>query len=462
VPRSKVHSTSLILPTVYEVFTPTSRAKLNFVPRPAVNDHLVAALRTPGKQVIVYGETGSGKSTLLEKKLEELYEAQITTRCHAISTFDQLLLSAFDQLDAFYKAEEAAGRDSRLSAGLTAELIGIRASHEASRSSQSEVTHRRLVPPQLTPQRLGELLGALRLCWVLEDFHKVSPNEKTMLSQTLKIFSDLSGEYPALKVIAIGATDTARQVVEYDAEMRHRVAEIFVPLMDEDELSGIIHGGQVLLNVNMTALRETFVRYSMGVASVCHQLALNACLNEGVMTRSDTGFLFAYSHVEPALKRWVTESSDSLKATFERALRRHKVRKFDNTRLILRALARGPLSGLLHGEILKLIRQEAREYPAGNLSLYLRQLMDEERGSLILSTPEGRFRFVDPLHHTFAQASLLTPEERQPKDKFTRLATRQLFKWLENDRPITGRFSIGPIFLDDVAPNDVDDSSPDS
>ena len=48
-----------------DVFTPTTPAKFAFVERQALNDQLVDALRTPGKQVVVYGPSGSGKTTLL-------------------------------------------------------------------------------------------------------------------------------------------------------------------------------------------------------------------------------------------------------------------------------------------------------------------------------------------------------------------------------------------------------------
>src|SRR6201999_2025803 len=59
--------------SVYQVFTPTTQARVNYVDRPEINDQFVDAVQTPGKQLIIYGESGSGKSTLLANKLEELY-----------------------------------------------------------------------------------------------------------------------------------------------------------------------------------------------------------------------------------------------------------------------------------------------------------------------------------------------------------------------------------------------------
>src|SRR5690606_6742915 len=102
----------------------------------------------------------------------------------------------------------------------------------------------RALPPQLTPQALGKFLGAAGACWVLEDFHKIEESQKEHLSQLMKVFVDMADEFPDLKIIAIGAVDTARQVVQYDDEMKNRVAEIPVSLMHPDEIKAIIKKGE--------------------------------------------------------------------------------------------------------------------------------------------------------------------------------------------------------------------------
>jgi GTPase SAR1 family protein len=213
--------------TVYSVFTPTTQAKVNFVPRKAVNDQLVDALRTPGKQLVVYGESGSGKSTLLQRKLDE---SHITTRYSSTTTFEQLLLDALDQLNAYFVENASTIRTKGVSAGLVADFTRIRASIDSSRSQGRTQTTKRIIPPQLTPQRLGQFMGAQELCWVIEDFHKVPEEQKRPLAQSLKIFSDLAGEFSLVKIIAIGATDTAREVVRYEREMAHRVFPSFSSL----------------------------------------------------------------------------------------------------------------------------------------------------------------------------------------------------------------------------------------
>lgn len=429
--------------TVYDVFTPTTQAQLNFVPREAVNDQLVDALLTPGKQLIVYGESGSGKSTLLLKKLSETGIGHITTRCTMATTYDSLVLDAFDQLNPYYTKERSTKKGRSISPSLAAQFAVVKAEINASVSRETGETQARILPPQLTAQRLGDFLGPQGMCWVVEDFHKMRPEEKLPFSQSLKVFCDMSTKYSDLKTICIGATGTARQVVEYDSEMRGRVAEIQVPLMTNAELAEIITNGQKLLNIDLSALAQDIVQYSVGVPSVCHQLSLNACIEKEVFTVQRKALLFTANDLKPAVEHYVRDSSDTLKASFDKALRRHKVKKFDNCRLILTALAKGPLEGLLYNEILTEIRTTVLDYPAGNLTLYLHQLMQDERGNILKCGSDKKYRFADPLYHTFAQLTLLEPGQpgtnvwKSPISRFAADSLVQLIRTSEDqDHPI--------------------------
>ena len=391
---------------VFDVFTPTTQATLNFVERPGINDQLVDALRTPGKQIVVYGETGSGKSTLLQNKLAQLYESHIVTQCHAMMTFDQILLDAFDQLAPFYAETLERSKGKSMQASLSADFMNIQAGLDATRTQSSSESDRRVLPPQLTPQRLGEFMGERGLCWVIEDFHKVAADQKKLLAQSLKVFCDLARRYRDVKIITIGATDTAREVIEFDPEMSNRVAEILVPLMTDEEIDSIIQGGERLLNVDFGVTRKLIMAYSVGVGSICHQLALNCCIEGEVVGKLPKLIEITASDLQVALQKYIQDSSDTLKGRFENALMRKHVKKYDNCRLILKALANGPLDGMLFSELLTIIRTEHANYPAGNLTTYLRLLQHADRGALIRLSGSGRYCFMDPFHHLFAHLTL--------------------------------------------------------
>ena len=109
------------------VFTPTSPARINFVEREGLNERLVDALETPGRQVVVYGESGSGKTTLLQNKLEQLYACHIKTACLSTTTFEQLLVSAIDKLEPFYVSQRQSTKAQTVSASLRARARVTRA-----------------------------------------------------------------------------------------------------------------------------------------------------------------------------------------------------------------------------------------------------------------------------------------------------------------------------------------------
>jgi hypothetical protein len=390
---------------VYDVFTPSTQARLNFVDRPSINSQLMDAIYTAGKQLIVYGESGCGKSTLLTNKLADAYPAYITTRCSQATTYEQLLLDAFDQLDPFYTQGRSRNRNKGISPSLQAAFISVSASLSKTEGEQQN----RALPPQLTAQRLAEFLGAKSMCWVVEDFHKMPSQEKAPFAESLKIFSDVSTQYPDVMVIAIGATATAREVVAYDPEMRNRVSELHVPPMAAEELTRIISNGQDLLNVNLSAITPGIVENSLGMPSVCHQLALNTCLERGVVTTQKVRLAFTWRDLEPALKRYVNDSSDTIQAKLFRALGRRVLGKYDNCKIILAALASGPLEGMTLDEILSKIREDYKDYPEKNLRRYLRELARDERGQLVKLAEDGKWRFIDFMYHTLVRAMLTKP-----------------------------------------------------
>ncbi|KAB8140306.1 AAA family ATPase [Chloroflexia bacterium SDU3-3] len=400
---------------VTDVFTPTRPARATFVERDVINDKLVSALQTPGKQIVVYGHSGSGKTTLLVNKLHQLYENHITTRCISDMTFDQMIINAFDQLNTFFETEQVKSKSAQISSSIQAEYFVIRSQIGSQIDEQTQTKQQRILPPQLTPQTLAKLLGKSKCCWVLEDFHKINSIQKKNLSQVMKLFMDMSDEYPTLKIIAIGAVDTARQVIEYDPEMRNRVSEIYVPLMSEYEIRQIITKGEDLLNFLVDdQVKSGITNYSNGVASVCHQLLLNICFAADIMeTKIHDKQIITHQELAQALEMYLENASDTLKSAFEKAFRKTKAGRFDNNRLILRALAKSGQDGATHGELLTIIRKDQADYPSGNLTIYLNKLQSSERGSLIrYNTASGKYSFNDPIYRAFAMS--LFAKEKHP------------------------------------------------
>ncbi|GGM23271.1 ATP-binding protein [Pseudomonas asuensis] len=417
--------------TVHNVFTPTQPAKLTFIDRDIVNNDLIDALETPGTQVVVYGHTGSGKTTLLTNKLEQVYSHHITTRCMKGMTFEQILTEAFDQLTPFYESDRSNSSSESAKGAISASYLAIKSSLEATKIKAVNSTEKRALPPQLTPQALGRLIGNSGQCWVIEDFHKIEATEKDKLSQLLKVFMDLAYEYPCVKIVCLGAVDTARQVVDYDKEMKERVAEIAVPLMTEDELFSIITKGEKLLNIRFNqSTKRKVVKYACGIASICHRLCLNMCTSANIKYKQSTLTVIDDHHFDNAVEKYIRSASDSLKSSFDKALKIRRSTKFDSSTLIIKALSVVPERGLARLNLLKIIKEDEPNYTDHILKSHLIKLTEHEYGAILrYDSNSGLYSFTDPFHRAYAQSLQHTDAKQTTQPQLV----RQIFITLKED-----------------------------
>ncbi|WP_147407236.1 AAA family ATPase [Arthrobacter sp. AG1021] len=391
---------------VHEIFTPTSKASLNYVERQDLHDQMYDALMTPGTQIIVFGESGAGKSTLLRRKLADFSKGSITTFCTKDSTYESILFAAFDELNALEISESFDSGDSQVVASISADAVLVKSALEATEKTSSSTKETRLLPPQLTPQRLAKMLSQRQYIWVLEDFHKVSDEVKTSIAQILKVFCDVADISGDVRVVLLGAVESAYQVVKFDPEMEDRVCEIEVPVLTDQELSEIITQGSKLLKVDMSEIKESIVDHSSGLAKVCHQLALTACRNAGVYQTMEQEVSVTPEHLHMAIKRYVNSSSDTLREKFDRAVDRKRVRKFDNGTIILGALCAGEKSGLNHAELMESITKDFPDYPSSNLTTYLNRMLDSD-DPIIRRVGQSKYRFSNPFLRSYAQFRIL-------------------------------------------------------
>lgn len=315
---------------LYEVFTPSQPAYYTYVPRLSIDKRLERAFNTPGKQIIVYGFSGSGKSTILMNKLKSGNIKFISTQCMMGTTISDILIEAFDKLDVYYNPNIEKSTKKKVQGSLQASYLAFKASLSGERENSSKVNSKKAVDLPITPQTLAKYMGEAGFCWIIEDFHKMDASEKKKMSQIMKVFMDSSIEYPKLKIIAIGAVNTAREVVQLDPEMRNRVAEIEVPLMKIDFLKEILIKGQKLLNIHIPdAVIDKITVYSAGLPSVTHDLAYFLCdLNNIQSThKSIKRFEIPSKSFDEALDEYAKDKSDTFRADYELATRVIKKKK---------------------------------------------------------------------------------------------------------------------------------------
>lgn len=403
--------------SVEEIFTPSSPARVNFVERETINKRIVRALKTRGKQVVVYGHSGSGKTTLLENKLQQVYERHIKTNCMKGMSFDSVILDAFDQLESFFVDEKVVSGKISVDAGVKANFQLIKSHLTSKKEDSSQLKSKRYVPPQLTGSNLAKLFGEAKYCWVLEDFHKIEGEDKKRLTQLMKLFMDLSDTYPELKIVAVGAVNTARQVVQYDSEMRRRLAEIHVPLMNDAEIAKIVSNGCYLLNIQIDSeLIDDICHHSNGVASICHQLCSLMCEEMDIYnTISELDDIsFDFSNISYAVSEYLELESDTIKRAFDNSL---KLKDSDD---IIYSLSRVDQNGAKVTELLAELQSRDLRYSEKQIIKVLENLINERYGELIKYDEDShKYSFSDPFYRTFALAFFKYKDEENTKKRLT-------------------------------------------
>lgn len=411
------------------VFTPTKSAKLNYIERPEIEISVTRALKIPGNQVILYGHSGGGKTTLIRNILEKQKRNYIVTSCIIGTTVNELIINAFDKLNPYYTSESNYKSSYKISSTLKASYFKIESN--LSTETSEEVSHRqvRVLPVQLTFERLANFLGAAECVWVIEDFHKVDDTEKQKLSDIMKAFIDIANDYEKVKIVAIGAVASAREVVSYSPDIKLRIAEIPVPLLNENEIREIITNGSRLLNVSFeeNLIRDT-IFYSNSLGSLTHQLCYSHCEQMGIEKTSRKNIKIGNNVLKKSIEGYVSQKSDTFQQKLDRALKQRKA-KFENVKLILSAVIHLKKDEVTYNEILNKIKQWEPEYPQSNLTVYLKPLTTNENEEILRHDENsGKYSFSDPFFKAFCAMAL----ERIEGEQTIEINIKELISRLES------------------------------
>ncbi len=399
------------------VFTPTKSATINYINRPEIETVVSRAIKIPGNQIILYGHSGGGKTTLIRNLLERNSRNYIVTSCINGTTVNELIINAFDKLNPYYTSEHNYKTSTKISSTIKASYLKIETSLSSETTEEISQKQVRVLPIQLTFERLGSFLGAAECIWVIEDFHKVDDNEKQKLSDIMKAFVDISNDYEKVKIVAIGAVASAREVVNYSPDIKSRIAEIPIPLLNEIEIRNIIVNGAKLLNVTFEEkiIKDT-IFYSNSLGSLCHQLCYSHCEQMGIEKTSRKNIKIGSNVLTKSIEGYVSQKSDTFQQKLDRALKQ-RTAKFENVKLILNALIDLKKEEVTYNEILTKIHQWEPEYPQSNLTVYLKPLTTNENEEIIrFDDNSGKYSFSDPFFKAFCAMALERIENKEGYD----------------------------------------------
>lgn len=389
------------------VFTPANAATVNYIGRDGLEKKIDRALKIQGMQLIVYGHSGSGKTTIIRRALERNKRNSIKTSCISTTTLEELIVSAFDKLNPFYKSKHSSKYSRKISTGLKSAYEGIETTLGSETVKENTTEYQRVLPVQLSFNKLAEFLGAANCVWLIDDFHKVNDIEKQKLAEVMKSFVDISNDYPQVKIIAIGAVNSPREVVNYKDDLRPRLSEIYIPLLSSDELRKILINGGKLLNVEFeNRLIEQTIEYSNSLGSICHNLAYYHCENSDVSKTKRVKEEIPYSVFAQSIEEYIKEKSDTYQEKLDKILKQ-RTRKYENVKLILMAFIDLDKEEVTYNEILTKIRESESDYPNGNCTTYLKSLSSYEDSEILrFDENSGRYSFSDPFFKAYCKMAL--------------------------------------------------------
>jgi hypothetical protein len=392
-----------------EVFTPrtivsremfTRRNEPDLYGNPGLQDTLAEAIREPGTQILVFGDTGVGKSSLVQYASEDENAGRVTVECRSGATFDDQVEQGLRKLVDFTEVEvvnattTVAGGEAGVS-----KIITLKGSLKREDGSTSRFEAIRQTPIEALLQAMHE--NGQRLL-VFDNFQNVENEQRIRFGEAMEMLSDRAAETGNVKMLIVGIADDARTLLATSGSIRRRTSEIGVPRMPDDEIQAIFLNGFRLLGLtcDRNALHD-LTYYSDGFPYFAHLLGLNVAR----LARRRGETKVGRGSVDGALERAGKEVEQSFEVRVRSAFEAGgKVRP---RRRILELMAYSPKREMTASEI---IGQYASRFgeptDTGFLHAALGQLIQDKYGAVLQRTgTRGRYiyKFRDPQIRPYAR-----------------------------------------------------------
>lgn len=389
-----------------DIFTPTAIATKEMFERrnepdqagnPGLQDRLVQAIKRPGTQVRVHGDTGVGKSSLVSFAASECDRNALVVECRSAMDFADMTEQAIRglrnvKLVKFTKKSTTTGRAE---GSLTVKLVAtIKGHFEYGRSKEREFEIVESSPLELLIDLMKQ--EKYRLL-VLDNFQNVD-SEATRLevAQMMEILADRSARTNDLKIIVVGIAQDADTLLTPSPSVRRRTVDVGVPRMPDDEIEAILTNGFSRLKLSIEqSLLDYLVYFSDGFPFFAHTIGLNVSL----AAREAGSRSILASHVAAGLLRTVNEVDETYRTRVSKA---HEAGgSVQPRKRILELLAKSSERSWSAAEVKRLWVEE-HGTPKNGL-----QFIDSAMGGLIKeingrvlardeSTSPYRYRFEDP------------------------------------------------------------------
>jgi hypothetical protein len=301
---------------VEDVYTPTTIPTITFIERGGFGRRLTNSLKTKAQPICVEGPFKSGKTTIVRNKVKELFPKHIYIPCSTTSTFEQLLVQAFNDLGVSYSMGTEV-KTAEGGAGIKADLWPISA-HLGDKVKETVSHETPVVAPQPTSQSL--FAGAGNAPWIVDDAHKLAPDVFASVAKAMREWQSSAFGDNQARIIVIASEQWgkrwASEITKVAKDLNQRLARITTTMMSDSELEQVIRKGAEALNVDFSAIEAEIKDVSIGNAGVCHYLCLHCCLAANVLETQYTAVRLTADHLETALDEYLRTCGESIDEAF--------------------------------------------------------------------------------------------------------------------------------------------------
>lgn len=225
------------MPRLDEVFKKSGVPTHTFV-APKEYSRVVAALKTPGRCIIVEGPSGIGKTSCIKKALDEC--------------------------------------------GMSNSCIFL---------SGRKVSDLDLISSISTMSGIGTV--------IIDDFHRLEKSIKQQLADFVKNLADDEDE--SSKVILIGINRAGQALVEYAPDVLHRIEPIKFGRTNFERLTALIELGEIALNCKIT-ISEDICKEAVGSFAMAQILCHEACLQSDLLKTDESATPYLIGTSLPSLR----------------------------------------------------------------------------------------------------------------------------------------------------------------
>lgn len=296
-----------------KVFGVSNEQVETYIERPEVDDLFVQGLNR-NKHIVIYGASKQGKTSLTNKHLSK--DDFVKFNCSYNSEPIDVYKSILRQLDIEFEVsnEEINATETSSSVGVKANVkIPLIASGEASLESTGSSNREDRKTFKMIEYNLGlaqdvvEILsknsfGKKRI--ILENFHYLSEETQEKLAIDLRIFEDNN-----ILFIIVGIWRERNRLLQYNGDLADRLIEIPVEPWKKEDLFKIINIGEVLLNVDLTNIKEHLIEACFDSVGVFQELCKESCFAKGVRETSVELVAVLMEDLDFAIKRKLEDYS---------------------------------------------------------------------------------------------------------------------------------------------------------